>query len=192
MVAMGAAEAAIMIILVILRWRQRRIQLLELPIVALLCVGTLIGIFVTVRETSEHLFLAVADGALSRQAFLTQNNWYFPAYQWANRNLPGNATVILVNLVAGYHLDRQYLDDWYDARYGALESGPASRRAELATWCRASIRYAIFDRNAYFYAPHAYRWTGTPGLAPRVLFSANGVDVLAISPCTVAAEGPDR
>ena len=177
-----AGELAIMIVVGILQWRQRRLWL-ELPVVALLCFGALIGMFVTLRETTKHQYLAVADGSLSREAYVTGNNWYYPAYEWANRRLPRNATVVLLNLVAGYYLDRQYLDDWYDERLSAVEGGPAARRAEFANWCRAEVHYAIFDSNIYFYTPHAYRWTRVPALHARTLYTANGVEVLAVSPC---------
>ncbi|MGH2387240.1 MAG: hypothetical protein ACRDIE_03475, partial [Chloroflexota bacterium] len=184
-----AGEAAIGVVVVILQWRQRRALLVELPIVALLCLGTLVGIFVTLRETTKHQFMAVADGSLSRQAFLIQNNWYYPAFAWANQRLPPKATVVLVDLMAGYYLNLPYLDDWGGARISALIGSPATRRSELANWCRAGVRYAIFDPTVYVYAPHAYRWTTVPGLAARTLFTANGVAVLAVSPCAARLGG---
>jgi hypothetical protein len=183
LIAAGTGEVVVLVVMVILQLRLPRRALLEFPVVALLCLGTLISIFVNLRDSTKYQYFAVAVGSVSREAYVTRNNWYYPAIEWANRNLPRNAKIVLVNLVAGYYVDPEYLDDWYNIRIIALEAGPATRRAQLATWCGSGIRYAIFDSGMYLDNPHAYRWTHTPGLASRLLFTANRVQVLALTPC---------
>jgi hypothetical protein len=62
----------------------------------------------------------------------------------------------------------------------------------IASWCRAGVHYVIFDRGddrsddaAAAVKPAAsFRWLKQPGLNPKLLFSAHGVDVLAVHPCS--------
>jgi hypothetical protein len=72
---------------------------------------------------------------------------------------------------------------------------------EFARWCRAGVSYAIFDHDGYNYegdnykyinAPSTASWPHAPGLQARVLYSANAVDVLAVSPCSAALAPVER
>jgi alkylhydroperoxidase family enzyme len=103
-------------------------------------------------------------------------------------------------VVSGFYMDRPHLDEWYGETLGALERSAASRRAVFSTWCRAGVGYAVFDRGSGSLDDlarkdvrplAAFRWTAAPGLAPRLLFSARGVDVLAVHPCA-AVSWPDH
>jgi hypothetical protein len=141
---------------------------------------------------SGSLLGQVVRGDVSRDEYLRQNERPYAAETWVNANLPKGDEIAMVNVLTGYYLDRGYLNDWYGHRLNLLEAGSASRATELAVWCRAGAHYAIFDRgdgNPGFHKPDgvrphaAFAWVHEPGLHPRVLFSANGVDVLSVTPC---------
>jgi hypothetical protein len=153
---------------------------------ALWALGT--GVYLLER----HAGLSVALGQRSRDSYLAAEVRPYQAEAWVNAQTPTHATIAMVGETRGYYLDRPYLEDWYQTRLARLESTRGAERAELATWCASGVRYAIFNRgNDQYDDPTqagvqpraAFRWLGLPGLHPRVLFSAHGVDVLSLSPC---------
>jgi hypothetical protein len=150
---------------------------------------------VGLNELRDPGLLQVARGGISRYDWLAEHVRPYLAQQWANEHLPRGGPIALVNIIPGYYMNRSYLVDWYGRRLATLEQSPAGRRTELALWCRDNVRYAVFDRgdgSPDFYSTNvihplnSFRWIDTPGLTPRPLYSANGVDVLAVSPCAAA------
>jgi hypothetical protein len=120
------------------------------------------------------------------------------AEQWANQHVAPGGPIALVNVLPGYYMNRPYLTDWYAERFARLEGSPASREAEFSLWCRVHVGYAVFDRGngvADFYAGNiihpldSFIWTRAAGLAAHALYSANGVDVLKVSPCAASRGG---
>ncbi len=143
----------------------------------------------------QSLLGQVARGDISRYDYLAGQVRAYVAEQWVNSYTPANSVVVTVGTLTGYYLDRTYLNDWYRGRLGELQAGTAARSAEIETWCRAGLRFVVFDRSAgnpgldglaEVMPRQAFPWLRTPGLGARVLFSANGVDVLAVRPCAVA------
>jgi hypothetical protein len=134
----------------------------------------------------------VVAGTISREQYLAAAMRPYSAERWASQHLPSGASVAIVNVITGYYLDHHpYLNDWYGSRLARLRD-PHTRPAELALWCHADVRYAIVDRGdgrpEIGAGDHpqpltSFTWTHTPGLTPRLLFSAHGVDVLAVRPC---------
>jgi len=146
-------------------------------------------------ELHDANLLLVARGGVSRYAWLAQHVRPYLAEQWANEHAAPGGPIALVNVLPGYYMNRPYLTDWYAERFARLEASPASLQAELALWCRAQVRYAVFDRGdglPDFYANNiihpldSFAWTGAAGLAVRAVYTANGVDVLMVSPCAAA------
>jgi hypothetical protein len=174
-----------------------RPSLLRLGVSVLLVVGTIPGLLIGVGIAEDPTLWGVVDGSISRQTYLTDHLPAYAAESWANAHLPARAVPALVNVVSGFYMDRPHLDEWYGQTLAALERSRASRRAVFRTWCRAGVGYAIFDRGSGSLddlsrtdvRPLAsFRWAAAPGLAPSVLFSARGVDVLAVQPCAAARE----
>ena len=146
--------------------------------------------------------LGLALGQRSRYDYLAERVRPYRAIDYLNTRIPDSLPVAMVHVTLGYYVNRTRLNDWYGTRFRALEYTAAGRRAELAGWCRAGVRYAIFNRGADGsngeYNPDAlagirplaaFAWPRTPGLHLRLLYSARGVDVLALTPCTALAGG---
>lgn len=173
--------------------RQRSIPaLLELPVIAYLCMSTVVALFLGIREMNRDQALAVAQGAISRDAYLGAYFYAYRAEHYASGHIPPHARVAMVHIGGGYYLQRWYLNDWYGERFSRLQLNARSRMAEMRIWCQAGITHAIVNRGAeeigddpHIHPIRYFAWTHLPGLAPRVLFSANSVDVLSIDPCAV-------
>lgn len=151
-------------------------------------VGTGLGLML--RDGS----LDQALGTISADTYLTRLVRPYPAEAWVNAHTPTDTTVALVGVARGVYLDRPYLEDWYGLELAAMEADPRERLAEARRWCAQGVRYAVFDRGddriddpakAGIRPFASFAWVRQPGLRPRVLFSASGVDVVAIRPCGV-------
>jgi hypothetical protein len=169
-----------------------RAALADLPLIIYLLPSSLLVLSVTAQLVTNNQALTVAAGGISRISYLSARVRPYQAEIWINEHTPAHAEVASVGVTRGYFLDRSYLADWYGERLSRLEGDPATRRAELAVWCRSGVRYVIFDRGrdefdddqvAGIHPLPSYTWVHTPGLAIQLLFSARGVDVLSIRPC---------
>jgi hypothetical protein len=149
------------------------------------------GLGLMLRDNS----LGQAVGAVSTDAYLARLVRPYQAEAWINRRSPPHTTVALVGVTRGMYLDRPYLEDWYGETLARLEADPATRAAEIRRWCDQSVRFAVFDRgddqiddsgHAGIRPFSSFSWVRQPGLRPRVLFSAAGVDVVTIDPCAAA------
>ena len=134
-------------------------------------------------------------GSVSRYSYLADHVAPYLAEEWVNGHTPSNTVIAMVQTSLAYYLDRDHLNDWYGERYARLEAGSATRLMELASWCRAGAQYAIVNRGADFTGAFGkierpdQRWLHTPGLHATLLYSANLMDVYAITPCS-ALRGP--
>lgn len=172
--------------------------LLDWLLVAVVLIQAAPVLTVGLNELRDPGLTQVVRGVISPYAWLGTHVRPYLAEEWANEHAASGARIALVNVLPGYYMDRPYLTDWYGSRFARLEANPASRTAELRSWCRADVRYAIFDRGngiADFYPDNvihplaSFAWIRVPGLAARALYSANGVDVLAVSPCAATQGG---
>lgn len=187
--AVVAALAVLTISIAAMERRQReRISLLELPIVCFLIVNSVFGLFLELRQLDRSRAIAVVTGQVSRAAYLQAYAQPYAAEAYVQAHVPRTAQIVLVGITRGGYLDRPYLADWYGSRR-ALLADPTTRTAEIARWCDARVGYAVVNRGSEDPAGgrvrprSAFPWLRTPGLNPRVLFSANGIDVLAVNPC---------
>ncbi|MGH2408845.1 MAG: hypothetical protein ACRDGS_00615, partial [Chloroflexota bacterium] len=153
---------------------------------------------VGLNELRDPALLQVARGGISRFTWLGQHVRPYLAEQWANQHAAPGGTIVLVNVLPGYYMDRPYLADWYAERFARLESSPAGREAEFHLWCRAHVGYAVFDRgdgapdfytNNIIHPLDSFTWTRAAGLAARAVYAANGVDVIKLSPCAASHDG---
>jgi hypothetical protein len=192
LIAVGAALAGAVIRTVIDRIPIPA-RLTELPIILFLLLHSLLQLALAGQQVINDHALRIVVGAESRYAYLASHVVPYAAEQWINEHTPTNATIAVVQTTLGYYLDRAYLNDWYGERYGRLETGGATMRTELRSWCRFGVRYALVNRGADYTGAFdklvnpTQRWLGTPGLRPRLLFSVNYVDVYALTPCLVRA-----
>lgn len=100
-------------------------------------------------------FVPVALGLESRDTFLDRNTWYYNELQWANRNLPENAYVLLFPR-HGYYFDRPYIVgntiDQALIDYSAIRTP-----CELwQRWHDLSITHVIIDGYWYGYVSRFY------------------------------------
>jgi hypothetical protein len=156
---------------------------------ALWVVGTGLGLML--RDNS----LGQAVGAVSTDAYLARLVRPYQAEAWINAHTAPDTAVALVGVTRGMYLDRPYLEDWYGDSLAHMEADPAERAVEIQRWCDRSVRIAVFDRGddliddigqAGIRPFSSFAWVRQPGLHPRVLFSAAGVDVVALNPCGTA------
>jgi hypothetical protein len=159
---------------------RQRAAILDLAISLYLCLRSIPVLIVGLHLLTDPGLLQAAQGGISRAAWLGEHVRPYRAEQWASSHAAPGARVVLVNVLPGYYMDRPYQGD---------------RRAEFALWCRQGVRYAVFDRGDGSPDAHigavirpliAFAWARAPGLAPRVLYSANSVDALAVDPCAAA------
>ncbi len=144
---------------------------------------------------SSPMLGQVATGQISRYDYLSLQVRGYQAEMWINAHTPEDARIAVVNVITGYYLDRSYLNDWYGSRRAQLMSGEAPLREQLALWCRHGVRYVVFDRGDGRPEQEgldngarqldSFAWTRTPHLDVQGLFSARGVDVLAVRPCDI-------
>jgi hypothetical protein len=192
-----AGEAIVILLLVTISRKRTRLFLLEAPLVAFLCITCALNVFLELNEMSKDHAVAVAEGALSRDAYLRSFlGGFYATEQFVNAELPPNAHIAMVHVTLGYYAQRNYLSDWYGSIFAQLQSSDAARRGEMAAWCRGGVGYAIFNRgpeeqgdDPRVHPLSYFAWTRMPGLQPRVLFSAGGIDVLSIHPCAVSSTG---
>ena len=180
----------------------RRGRPLATALLGYLALEGLLTLLIAIGLAGRSGGVGLALGQRSRYDYLTERVRPYRAIDYLNTRIPDQAPVAMVHVTLGYYVNRTRLNDWYGTRFRTLEYTAAGRRAELSGWCRAGVRYAIFNRGADGsngeYNPDAlagirplaaFAWPRTPGLHPRVLFSARGVDVLALTPCTALAGG---
>jgi hypothetical protein len=179
------------------RRQQARTSLIELPIVCFLIINSVFGLFLELRQLDRSQAIGVVTGQVSRAAYLQAHVQPYAAEAYVQAHVPRTAQVVMVGVTRGGYLDRPYLADWYGSRR-ALLGDPATRAAELARWCEARVTYAVLNRgsedtNGGSVQPRsAFSWLRTPGLQPHVLFSAQGIDVLAVNPCAATRHASAR
>jgi hypothetical protein len=175
-----------------------RYALLELPLMAYLVLQGCFVFGLDLAKVSGDHSLDVVLGRVSRDSYLAAHLRPYLAEQWVNTNTAPGTTIAMVDVTHGYYLDRPYLAEWYGTRRIALEGSVAGREGQFSSWCTAGVQYAIFDRdiseldNSLRGSPEArasFRWLRAPGLHAQVRFSANGVDVLEITPCSAIHAG---
>ena len=166
--------------------------LFEVVAVAYLLANSVWVLGTGLEMLGRNQALKAAIGGVSAYQYVAPIVRPYQAEQYVDEHTPPDAIVAMVGDTRGFYLNRSYLGEWYGWRLARLELSPASRRAELALWCRGGVRYAVFNRGsditdslaeAGIRAADSFAWIRQPGLQPRVLFSANGVDVLAVQPC---------
>ena len=190
------------IVLGVLRRLGRRGRPVASALLGYLVLEGLIALLIAIGLAGRSGGVGLALGQRSRYDYLAERVRPYRAIDYLNTRIADRSPVAMVHVTLGYYVDRMRLNDWYGTRFRILEDTDAGRRAELAGWCRAGVRYAIFNRGADGsngeYNPDAlagirplsaFAWPRTPGLRARVLFSARGVDVQAVTPCAAAATG---
>ena len=192
------------IVLGVLRRLGRRGRPVASALLGYLVLEGLIALLIAIGLAGRSGGVGLALGQRSRYDYLAERVRPYRAIDYLNTRIADRSPVAMVHVTLGDYVNRMRLNDWYGTRFRILEYTAAGRRAELAGWCRAGVRYAIFNRGADGsngeYNPDAlagirplaaFAWPRTPGLRARVLFSARGVDVLAVTPCAaIAASTP--
>jgi hypothetical protein len=178
------------------RWMGLRPRLMDTLLLLFLLPASLYTLIIAMGLSQRSGAFDLATGKLSPYSFLADRVRPYRAMDWVNTHAPTGAEVAMVNSTMGYYLRRPYLNDWYGMRFSQLELGGAARRAVLAEWCAAGVRYAVFnhadheynqDDLAAIHPVRSYRWVRQANLVRADLFSWRGVDVLAVTPCDALA-----
>jgi hypothetical protein len=191
----GVAQALSLATIYALPWRTLPRMVLPALLIVLLLAHIWLIPLASLGAMGENAFSGTLSGRLSSFQYRATHSRPYLSEMWVNAHTPADSEIVTVATLTGYYLDRPYLNDWYGRRLGRLESGAAGRAAELADWCRAGVRYAVFDRSSdgmldfpVTARPRsAFTWTRTPGLASQTLYSAAGIDVLSVRPCAARA-----
>jgi len=169
--------------------------LVETIVVCYLVVDALWAFGVGAGLSARQQNLPAALGAIPTYDYLAPLVRPYKAEVFVNESTPPASVVAMVGVTRSFYLDRPFVGDWYGAiRLSRLEADAADRKREFASWCGAGVRYVVFDRGddtndnlktARIRPATTFAWLSQPGLNPRLLFSANGVDVLSVTPCSV-------
>ncbi len=182
----------------ILPLNRRANMLRSIGVFCYLITRTWPNVLIGLGVMQQSLIGQVARGDISRYDYLAGQVRGYVSAQWVNSHTPAGTVIATAGVLSGYYLDRPYLNDWYGTRLSRLEAGGASREMELTAWCKAGVHFVIFDRgdgNMGFDGingvrpPMSFPWLRTPGLNARLRFSANGVDVLSVDPCSTLKRG---
>jgi hypothetical protein len=126
-----------------LRWTGR---------LALLC-SVAIGLLAGTLYNAQ--FARVVLGLESRDSFLRDNTWYYDDLQWANRNLPRDAYVLLFPR-HGYYLDRPYIVGSTIEQALIDYSAIHTPRELWQQWHGLGITHVIVDGHWYGVVSRAY------------------------------------
>ncbi|MFQ5421386.1 MAG: ArnT family glycosyltransferase, partial [Anaerolineae bacterium] len=113
----------------------------------LMLLGVLLSAGLVIRNQQAEL--AVALGRTERETYLTRGFYMYPAYQFANSQLPSHSKLLIFPEDRTYYLDREYL--WGDPiSQGVIEYADYDTAAEfLADLQDQDITHIVLSQPAY-------------------------------------------